>query len=114
MARDSLDSIMPVVKSFHKYPSIVKIKAKAFDSTFHFKKTNCNEVEKIISNKKTCQQEDILSKIIRLNKDLIAKFIAENYNSCIDEGEFPSELNMLILSKFIKRKLRVTKLITDQ
>ena len=114
MARDSLDSIMPVVKSFHKYPSIVKIKAKAFDSTFHFKKTNCNEVEKNLNIKKFCQQEDIPTKITKLNKDLVATFIAENCNSCIDEGEFPSELNMLILSKFIKRKLRVTKLITDQ
>ena len=42
--------------------------------------------------KKSCQQEDIPTKIIKLNIDLIAKFIAENFNSCIDEGEFPSEL----------------------
>ena len=57
MARDSLGSIMPVVKSFHKYPSIVKIKAKEFDSTFHLKKTNCNEFEKIISNKKLANKK---------------------------------------------------------
>ena len=42
--------------------------------------------------KKSCQQEDIPTKIIKLNIDLIAKFIAENFNSYIDEGEFPSEL----------------------
>ena len=30
--------------------------------------------------------------IIKLNKNLIAKFKVENFNSCIDEGEFPSEL----------------------
>ena len=110
MARDSLDSIMPAVKSFHKYPSIVKIKAKAFDSTFHFKKTNCNEFEKIISNKKTCQQEDILCKIIRLNKDLIAKFIAENCNSCIDEGEFPSELKHADIVQIHKKKAKSDKI----
>ena len=61
--------------------------------TFHFRKTTRNEVEKIINNldiKKSCQQEDILTKITKLNKDMIAKFIAQNFNSCIDEGEFCS------------------------
>ena len=38
------------------------------------------------------QQEDIPTNIIKLNKDVIAKFTAENFNSCIDEGEFASEL----------------------
>ena len=42
MASDNLDPIMSVIKSFDKHPSIVKIKAKAFDSTFHFRKTGCN------------------------------------------------------------------------
>ena len=76
MASDNLDAIMSVIKSFNKHPRIVKIKAKGFDSTFHFRKTSCNEVEKIISNlniKKSCQQEYIPTKIIKLNKDLIDK-----------------------------------------
>ena len=95
VASDDLDPIMSVIKSFDKYPSIVKIKAKAFDSTFYFRKVSRNEVEKIISNlniKKSCQQEDIPTKIIKLNKDVIVKFLAENFNSCIDKGEFPFEL----------------------
>ena len=63
--------------------------------TCHFRKTNCNEVEKIISklsNKKSCQQEDTPTKTIKVNKDPIAKLIAENLNSCIDEDEFPPEV----------------------
>ena len=50
MASENLDPIMSVIKSFNKHPSIVKIKAKALDSTFHFRKTRSNEVENIISN----------------------------------------------------------------
>ena len=95
MASESLDPVISVIKSFNKHPSIVKIKAKALDSLFHFRKTSCNEVEKIISTlniKKSCQQEDIPTKIIKLNISLITKFIAENFNSGIDEGEFPSGL----------------------
>ena len=88
-ASDNLDPIMSAINSFGKHLSIVKIKTKGFDSTFQFRRTSCNEVEKIISNlniKKSCQQEDIPTKVIKLNKGLIAKFIAENFNSCIDEG----------------------------
>ena len=58
-ASNDLDPIMPVIKYFDKHPSTVKIKAKDFDSTFHFRKTSCNEVENIISNlniKKSCQK----------------------------------------------------------
>ena len=61
----------------------------------------------IISNlniKKSCQQEDIPTKIIKLNKDLIAKFITENFDSCIDEGEFPSELNHVDIVPIHKKK----------
>ena len=48
---------------------------------------------KILSVTSTLKrQEDITTNIIKLNQDLIANFIAENFNSCIDEGEFPSEL----------------------
>ena len=50
MVSDNLDPIMHLIKSFDKYPCIVEIKAKALDSTFHFRKTSCNEIEKIISN----------------------------------------------------------------
>ena len=116
MASGNLDLIMPVIKSFDKRPSIIKTKAKALDLTFHLRKTSCNEVEKIVCNLniKNSYQQDVPTKIIKLNKDLIAEFIAENFNSCIDEGEFPSGLNMPILSQFIKRKIRVTNVIKDQ
>ena len=49
MANENLDPIMSVSKSFDKDPR-VKIKTKPLDSTYHFRKTSCNEVEKIISN----------------------------------------------------------------
>ena len=50
IASDNLDLVMSVIKYFDKHPSIIKIKATAFDSTFYFRKTSCNEVKKIIIN----------------------------------------------------------------
>ena len=98
---------MSVIKFFNKHPSVVKIKTKGLDSTFHSRKTSRNEVENIISNlsmKKSCQQKDIPTKIIKLNKDLIAMFIAENFSSYIDEGEFPSELKHADIVPIHKKK----------
>ena len=117
VASENLDPIISVIKSFGNHPIIVKIKTKALDSTFHFRKTSCNQVEKIISNlniKKSYEQENILTKIIKLSKALIAKFIAENFNSCIDEGEFPSELKHADIVPIHKKKDKTTKVITGQ
>ena len=82
---------MSVIKSF-KHPSIVKIKTKALASTFHFRKKLAVMIISNLNIRKSFQQEDIPTKIIKLNKDLIAKCIAENFNSCIDENEFPCDL----------------------
>ena len=74
-------------------------------------------MEKIISNlniKKSCQREDIPTKIIKLNKYLIAKFILENCNSCIDQDKFPSELKPADIVPIHKKNIRVTKVITYQ
>ena len=84
---------MSAIRSSDKHLGMVKIKCKKFESTFHFRKTNCNVVEKNISNfnvKKSCQQKDILTKNIKLNKDIIVKLISENFDSCIDTDEFAS------------------------
>ena len=59
--------------------------------------------------KKPCQQEDIPTKIIKLNKDLIAKFIAEKLNSCVGEGEFPSELKHADIVPIHKKKYKSDK-----
>ena len=112
MAIKNLDPVMSVIKYFDKHPSIVKTKAKALGSTFHFRKTSCNEVRKIIHNlniKKSCQQEDIPTKIIKLNKDLNAKFIAENVNTCNDKGEFPSELKHANIVSIHRKKDKSNK-----
>ena len=107
ISNGNLNPIMSVIKFFNKHPSVVKIKTKGLDSTFHSRKTSRNEVENIIGNlnmKKSCQQKDIPTKIIKLNKDLIAMFIAENFSSYIDEGEFPSELKHADIVPIHKKK----------
>ena len=77
-----------------------------------FQKTDSNEVSKIIDNldiKKACQHCDILTKIIKLNKHIIAPFISENFNSCVDKGEFPNDLRHADIVPFYKKKSKTNK-----
>ena len=75
------------IKCFEKHPSITTITKQCLSSSFNFQKTNANEVMKIISQlnmAKTCQNADTPTKIIKLNEDIFAKFISNNFNHYID------------------------------
>ena len=89
------DPILAMVNSYDKHQSLERIKMSSCNSTFSFRKTNSKEVTKIIDHlniKKACQSSDISTKIIKLNKDIVATFISDNFNSSIDKGEFPNDL----------------------
>ena len=42
---------------------------------------------------KSCQMNDIPTKVIKMNKDVFANFITDYFNYCIAHGELPDELN---------------------
>ena len=70
-------------------------KVKSFNSTFSFENTYTDEVMKVINNlnvAKTCQVNDIPTKVIKMNKDIFANFITDHFNYRIAYGEFPDEL----------------------
>ena len=50
---------------------------------------------KVINNSniaKSCQRSDIPTKAIKMNKDIFATFITNQYNYCTAYGEFPDRL----------------------
>ena len=50
---------------------------------------------KVINNlnvAKSCQMNDIPTKVIKINKDIFANFITDHFNYCIAYGDFPNEL----------------------
>ena len=76
-----------------------------------------NVVMKVVNNlnvAKTCQVNDIPSKVIKMIKDIFANFVTDHFNYCIAYGEFPDELNMLMLYSSTKRMKSVRRQITDQ
>ena len=62
---------------------------------FFFENTYADVVTKVINNlnvAKTCQVNDIPTKVIKMNKDIFANFITDHFHYCIAYGEFPDDL----------------------
>ena len=87
------NSILSVFSAFKNHPSIKNIKSKKLNSTFSFENTDTDVVIKVINNlnvAKTCQVNDISTKVIKIN--IFANFITDHFNYCIANSEFPDEL----------------------
>ena len=77
------DSILPVFNAFKNHPSIKSIKSKKLNLTFSFESNYTDVVMKVINNlnvAKTCQVNDIPTKVIKINKDVFGNFITDHFN----------------------------------
>ena len=89
------DSVLSVLNAFENHPNIKNIKSAKFNSTFSFENTYTDVVMKVINKlnvAKRCQINDILTKVIKMNKDIFFNFITDHFNYCIAYGEFRNEL----------------------
>ena len=110
-------SILSVFNAFKKHQSIKNIKSKKLNSTFSFENIYTDVVMKMINNlnvAKTCQVNDIPTKVIKINKDIFANFITDHFNYCIANGEFPDELKHADVIPVHKKNEKCNKTITDQ
>ena len=77
-----------------------------------------NVVMKVVNNlnvAKTCQVNDIPTKVIKMNKDIFANFVTDHFNYCITYGEFPDELKHTdVISVHIKNEKCNDKLQTSK
>ena len=92
------DSVLSVLKAFENHPSISK--ENKFNSTFYFENTYTDVVMKVINNlnvAKSCQMNDIPTKVIKMNKNIFDNFITDHLNNCITFGEFPDELKHAVI-----------------
>ena len=96
------DPILATINSHDKHPSIERIKNRSRNSTFKLRKTNSNEVIKIIE-----KLVKIVITLLRLSNEDIAPFISENFNSYIDKGEFLNDLKHADIVSVHKKKPKI-------
>ena len=94
---DSIED--PILKSIVKYrchPSILAIEMNLeLNSSFSFRQVSLNEIEKLVGNldtSKSCQYDDIPTRIIKDNKDIFSKFLFNHVNQTLINLKFPAHL----------------------
>ena len=98
-------SLSIAIKIFDQHSSIINIKKKTFDPVLSLKKTSITEAEKVINYLtivKTFQKDDIPTKVIKMNKNIFAGFIANDLNSCANKGVFSDDLMYADVNQLIK------------
>ena len=111
----SIISELKSLKGFVFKISKVKYLIRLF--FFFFENTYIDVVKKVINNlnvAKSCQMNDILTKNIKMNKDIFTDFIVDYFNDCIAYDKLPGEIkNAEFISVHIKVK-SVTRQVTNQ
>ena len=82
-----LNNISNIIEKFKNHPSIQKIK------TFHFKNVSVSEMMKQINSldkRKTTTFNNIPTRILVENSDIISPFITDIYNESKSKSEFPN------------------------
>ena len=92
------EPILNYINKFKNHPSIKVIKSrKKEEQTFTFSYVSYEEVLNEISKlqtKKTTQQNDIPTKILKKNSEVFAGYFQKNINFCIENSIFPSDLKV--------------------
>ena len=103
------DPVFRAIETFKYHPSILKIKEfmtdKGMSLSFGYTaQENTYKALQKLHKKKTCQENDILVKIIKSHKDIFPYFIHQNFNNSIYSSVFPSELKKADIIPIHKKK----------
>ena len=101
------------ISKFKNHPSIKVIKSrKKEEQTFAFSyvphEEVLNEIRKLQTTK-TTQQNDIPTKILKKNSELLAGCFQKNINFCIENSIFPSDLKVGDVIPAFKKKSNTSK-----
>ena len=101
------DKIDKIIHQYHSHPSIVAIKnSYPTNKEFVFKNTKNEEVRKHIQNldvKKSTPQNDIPTKLLKENIDILDKVLTKSYNYSNMKNMFPESLKCADVSPLFKK-----------
>ena len=106
-----IDDISNIIKKFENHPSIHKIKENIkVETKFHFNDVSESMIEKQISSldkRKPTTHNNIPTKILMENYDIISPFITNIYNESKSKSEFPTSLKQADLTPAHKKDERI-------
>ena len=107
------EPILNYINKFKNHPSIKVIKSRKKDEqAFAFSYVSyeevLNEIRKLQTTK-TTQQNDIPTKILKENTEVLARYFHKNINFCIENSIFPSDLKLADVTPAFKKKYKTSK-----
>ena len=108
------DLVSIAIERYENHPSIAKINnISTTDQTFSFQHVSREEIQKEIANlnpTKASQDNDIPTRIIKENSDILCAFIYNDFNNnLIDNGIFPDSLKFANITPVFKKDSRTEK-----
>ena len=90
------DMLQKIIEKFKQHPDIIAIiKHKPDKSNFSFSGVEEQSIESLIKtldSSKTIQRDNIPTKIIKENMDIMSSIFHGNINKCFSESIFPDDL----------------------
>ena len=108
-----LNYISNIINKFENHPSIKNIKRNVnIDKRFHFSTVNesvINDVIDLLDKKKPTTHNNIPTRVLVENKDIISPFVTEIYNESTQNARFPNALKLADVTPTFKNKDRTKK-----
>ena len=107
------DPVSNAINKYSNHPSILAIKAQGFkQNSFSLTKVLRSEISREIMDlnpKKASQKNDIPTKIIKDNADIICEVLWENFNLSMEKSKFPQPLKKADITPIFKKDSRLDK-----
>ena len=111
--KPELDYMSNIVEKFQNHPSIIKIKDNVhIKERFHFELVDESIINDIIDGldkRKPTTYNNIPTRILIENKDIISPIITEIYNDCSYKSIFPNALKLADVTPAHKKEERIIK-----
>lgn len=108
-----IDYISNIINKFKNHPSIIKIKENVkVDQHFHFKPVDLSVINVQIDSldkRKPTTYNNIPTRVLVENKDIISPFITEMYNDSNRDSRFPNSLKVADVTPVHKKEDRTKK-----
>ena len=108
-----LDYISNIIEKFKNHPSIQRIKENVkIEKRFHFSTVNESVIDDFIDSlhkKKPTTHNNIPTRVLVENKDIISPFVPEIYNESTQYANFPNALKLADVTATFKKEDRTTK-----
>ena len=106
------DPALNAIENFSHKASVLKIKEAKLSDCFSFKLVTIKDIWKDISAldaSKATQSDDIPTKIIKKNCDIVSRFFQANFNNANETSTFPEQLKYADVKPVFKKDFRTDK-----